>query len=53
MDGVFLLPTAGRLQNLRRFLVSAREMGTTEVGWVLVNAPELAEKRLDYERAKA
>lgn len=53
MDGVFLLPTAGRLQNLRRFLVSAREMGTTEVGWVLVNAPELAEKRLDYERAIA
>ena len=51
MDGVFLLPTRNRIKNLRRFLLSAREIGTIEQGWVLVNAPELAERRSEYELA--
>ena len=49
MDGVFLLPTRGRLGNLRRFLSAAREMGTSASGWILVNNDELLSRADEYD----
>ena len=49
MDGVWLLPTRGRIGNLRRFLNAAREMGTSTPGWILINDDEWSEWRHEYE----
>jgi hypothetical protein len=53
MTGIWLLPTRGRIANLRRFLSAAREMGFSTAGWVLVNAEELEADRFNYEKALA
>lgn len=49
--GLWLLPTKGRIPNLRRFLSAAREMGCSTEGWVLVNDDELETNRFVYEQA--
>jgi hypothetical protein len=51
MNGVWLLPTKGRIPNLRRFLSAAREMGGSTPGWILVNDDELEASRFLYEQA--
>lgn len=51
MNGVWILPTRGRIDNLRRFLTSARETATDTPGWVLVNRDELRRKRAQYDQA--
>lgn len=51
MNGVWLLPTKGRIDNLRRFLTAARETATDTPGWVLVNHDELERDRASYELA--
>ena len=51
--GVWLLPTRGRVANLRRFLSAAREMGTQTVGWVLVDEDDYQANELAYGQAMA
>lgn len=51
MSGTWLLPTRGRIHNLRRFLNAAREMGTDTPGLVLVNRPELEAHADEYASA--
>jgi hypothetical protein len=49
MSGTWLLPTKGRLKNLRRFINAAREHGTSTDGLILVNKSEWDEKQSQYE----
>ena len=50
--GVWLLPTRNRLDNVRRFLSAAREMGCSSSGWILVNEDELEANKAAYEALK-
>jgi hypothetical protein len=40
-EGLWLLPTKGRIKELKRFLNAAREMGTGTPGMILVNQSEM------------
>lgn len=51
--GLWLLPTKGRVPNLRRFANAAREMGTSTPGLVLVNRDDYEARLADYESAAA
>lgn len=51
--GVWLLPTRGRVANLRRFLSAAREMGTVTQGWCLVDEDDYQTNELAYAQAMA
>lgn len=46
---MFLLPTKGRLENLKRFLNAAREMGSSLPGLILVNQDDWDANRAGYE----
>jgi len=48
---MWLLPTRGRIGNLRRFLNSARESGCATPGWIIINKDDWDENRIDYENA--
>lgn len=50
--GVWLLPTKGRIDNLKRFLSASREMGSATSGLILVNEDELEANRGLYEAVK-
>jgi hypothetical protein len=52
-NGIWLLPSKNRLNNLKRFLGGAREMGTNTPGWILINRDDWEanyEAYLDLER---
>lgn len=51
MNGAWLLPTRGRVSNLRRFLSSAREMGSSTPGLVIVDQDDFAENEFAYKQA--
>ena len=50
---MWLLPTRNRISSLRRFLTSAREMGTMSPGRILVDDDDFQEHRSAYETAMA
>ncbi len=47
-DGVWLLPTRGRPDNLKRFMRSAREIGTSTPGLVIINKNDTS----DYDSVR-
>lgn len=46
---MWLLASARRVGNLRRFFRACREVGVSTPGLVLINTPELEEKRAEYD----
>ena len=53
MTGCWLLPTRGRVSNLRRFLSSAREMGCSTPGMVILDSDDFADNEFAYKQAMA
>lgn len=48
----WLLPTRGRIDNLRRFCNTAREMGTNTPGWVIVDKDDWEANLFAYKEVK-
>lgn len=48
-DGLWVLPTRNRPENLKRFLKAAKEIGTSTPGLILVNQDEWEARKADYD----
>lgn len=48
-EGLWILPTRNRPENLKRFLKAAKEIGTSTPGLILVNQDEYDQSRMAYD----